>query len=132
MIVTARLQRSTAECFANQLCKRLKTSGYVDPVDSPDSELSTSSADCLLVNDTDEGFTLEQEDSLREYCNRLKIRKESVLSTVLPVSAALSDSLEQHYPSSERISTSYSLQEQKLNLENAVLLQELSAMKVSL
>lgn len=130
MLLTARQQRNTAEKIANQLCKRLRNCS----MDSNSLSNSSSSASLFLddqLND-DGTFTIEKEDALREYCGRLKTHKEAVHATVLPVSSALCDSLEQNFLSTEQTSSSScSLQEQKLNLENAVLLQELSALKVN-
>ncbi|XP_048749887.2 colorectal mutant cancer protein-like isoform X2 [Ostrea edulis] len=114
----ARNTRKTVENVARHLIQKLDRNFGVNPwEDSSTHTASTSSSGCYS-----EDFSKAEEQKLREYIHQLKTDRASIKSTVMELESLYSPDP----PASEPARQSEAC---RLDLENAVLMQELMAMK---
>ncbi|XP_061190130.1 colorectal mutant cancer protein-like isoform X2 [Saccostrea echinata] len=113
----SRNTRKTAENVARHLIQKLDRNFGVNPWDDSSTHTaSTSSSGCYS-----EDFSKAEEQKLREYIHQLKTERASIKSTVMEL-----ESLNMDAPVNEPTRQTEAC---RLDLENAVLMQELMAMK---
>ena len=123
LLQSAHLKRKSAEHHAKQLLHRGEVGAR--PCASPWEELSSSrTASTTSSTGSDTEFTKQDEQRLRELILQLCSERQAVRLTTLELESVHVDPLgyEATPPNPEA---------QRLDLENAVLMQELMAMKVS-
>ncbi|KAK8387627.1 hypothetical protein O3P69_018262 [Scylla paramamosain] len=125
LVKRAQEQRRSTENVARHLLSRLERYG-AQPSDTENwSETGTSnntSTTSSTSSGVDSDLSRGEEQRLRDTINKLKEERGHVSASLLPLESLHLDPLTKHYP--------LSLQDaHKLDLENAVLMQELTAMR---
>ncbi|CAL4060238.1 unnamed protein product, partial [Meganyctiphanes norvegica] len=122
LVRRAQDQRRSTENVARHLLSRLERSGHdSDGWDETNTSHNTSAASSTSSG-VDSDMSRGEEHRLRETINRLREERNNVTSSVMPLESVHVDPLTRHYPLS--LPEAY-----KLDLENAVLMQELTAMR---
>ncbi|KAK7067309.1 hypothetical protein SK128_003168 [Halocaridina rubra] len=126
LVRRAHEQRRSTENVARHLLSRLERSGgnqldsesWNDTATSQNTSCATSSNSSGMDSDV----SRSEEQRLRETIGKLREERNNVAASVLPLEPLHLDPLTQHYPLSVQDA-------HKLDLENAVLMQELTAMR---
>ncbi|KAK2150345.1 hypothetical protein LSH36_410g03030 [Paralvinella palmiformis] len=122
VIQNAQCTRRSAESIAKQLLMRLDRSNPSQPLGSSPNPWEDISSNSRTTSSVDTEWNKLDEQRLRELIQQLQIERASVKTTVLELESVHIDPMLQEPPGP-------SAESQKLDLENAVLMQELMAIK---
>ncbi|XP_068237666.1 colorectal mutant cancer protein [Palaemon carinicauda] len=124
LVRRAQEQRRSTENVARHLLSRLERTGSNQSDSEVWNEIASNNTSAIssLSSSVDTDVSRGEEQRLREIIRKLQEERSHVAASILPLESVHLDPLTQHYPLSVHDA-------HKLDLENAVLMQELTAMR---